>query len=212
MNHTSTPVLLARLGALGGALFALGNLLHPLEHGDAAERSATWEVAHLLFGIGAVLICAGIPAIAGVLSSVRLARTGAAFTWLAMLLIPVGSYFELYVAPELSEAAVERIESDAAAFAVVQVLPYLLGPVLLGIAAFRSGTWPLAARVALVGAPVVTLLAPALPGEDGIWIIAGTAVLGLALAVAGLVSARTLADAQRAAEPGRSPEAVLTNG
>lgn len=189
MNHTSTTVLLARLGASGGALFALGNLLHPLEHGDAAEASATWEAAHLLFGLGAVLICAGIFAIAGVMSSLRLARVGAVATWLAMLLIPIGSYFEIYVAPELSEATVERIESSAAAFAVVQVLPFLLGPVLLGIAAFRAGTWPVAARFGLIAAPVVTLAAPALPGEDGIWIIAGTALLGAALAVAGLASA-----------------------
>lgn len=193
MNHTSNAVLLARLGALGGALFAVGNLLHPLEHGDAAERSATWEAAHLLFGVGAVLICAGIPAIAGVMGAGRLARTGAALTWLAMLFIPVGAYFEVYVAPDLSEAAVEDIETNAAAFAVVQILPYLLGPILLGVAAFRTRTWPLLARVGLVASPVVPVVAPALPGADGVWIIAGTAILGAAIAVAGLSSAGVLA-------------------
>ena len=208
MNHTSTAVLLARLGALGGALFALGNLLHPVEHGDAAEGAATWEAAHVLFGVGAVLLCAGLPAVTAVLGDRRLVRAGTALTWLAMLLIPVGSYFEIYVAPKLSEATVEDIESDAVAFAIVQVLPFLLGPILLGVAAFRAGTWPMLVRVGLVAAPVVTLLAPALPGEDGIWIIAGTAVLGTALAVAGLVSAGAIA---RSAE-GRlvAPEPELT--
>ena len=31
----------------GGVLFAIGNLLHPLQHNDAAYESATWEAAHL---------------------------------------------------------------------------------------------------------------------------------------------------------------------
>ena len=117
---------------------------------------------------------------------------GTALTWLAMLLIPIGSYFEIYVAPELSESAVEHIESQAAAFTVVQVLPFMLGPILLGIAAFRAHTWPMPVGVGLIAAPVILTLTPALPGADGIWLISGTAVLGAALAVAGLVTARLL--------------------
>ncbi|WP_241831486.1 hypothetical protein [Parafrankia soli] len=61
------------LGA-GGVLFALGNLLHPLEHNEAAEQAATWSAAHLLFGIGGVLIAAGLPLLAGRLGPGRLAR------------------------------------------------------------------------------------------------------------------------------------------
>ena len=189
----STTRSMARLGAAGGALFAIGNLLHPLEHGDAAEASATWESAHLLLGAGAVLLCAGLPAITHVMAHSRLARVGSAVTWLAMLLIPIGAYFEVYVAPELTEAAAHDIEEKALAFGVAQTLLFVAGPILLGAAAFMTRTWPVVVRLGLIAGPVLLLLLPGLPGGDGIWIIAGTAILGAALAGAGLVSARQVA-------------------
>jgi hypothetical protein len=210
-NLSTTPAAtrsMARLGAVGGALFAVGNLLHPLEHGDAAESSATWEAAHLLFAAGAVLVCAGLPAITSVMGAGRLARVGAALTWLAMLLIPVGAYFEVYVAPELTEAAAEHIESQSAAFGIVQTLLFVAGPVLLGIAAFRTRTWPTVVCVGLVLGPVLLLLLPGLPGVEGVWIIAGTSILGAALAGAGLVSAAQLAGGGSASDAGRTAVGV----
>jgi hypothetical protein len=208
-NLSTTPPAtrsMARLGAVGGILFALGNLLHPLEHGDAAETSATWDAAHLLFAVGAVLVCAGLPAVTSVMGTGRLARAGAALTWLAMLLVPVGAYVEVYVAPELTEAAAEHIESQAAAFGIVQILLFVAGPILLGIAAMRTGTWPVVVRVGLVLGPVLLLLLPGLPGVDGVWIIAGTSILGAAVAGAGLVSAAQLAGAGSPSQAG--PTAV----
>ena len=191
MNHRTATRSAARLASAGGALFALGNLLHPLEHGDAAESAATWEAAHLIFAAGAVLICAGVHAMITPMAHHRLARVGAALTWLAMLLIPVGAYFEVFVATYLPYAVVEDIEGKAAAFTILQTLVFIAGPVALGIAAFKTRTWPVAARYGLVVSPLPLLLAPALPGEDGVWIILGTVLLGASLALAGAFASAT---------------------
>lgn len=182
MNDRQITTLMLRAGAAGGVLFALGNLLHPLEHSDQSENALFWETAHLLFGVGAVLLCAALPTLARPLGTTKLARVSTAMVWAAMLLIPVGSYFEVYVAPTLSEAAVKDIESSAIAFWGLSSLLFMVGPILLGIAAFRTRTWAVPVRVGMIVAPVLLMLAPGLPGVDGLWIIAGTALLGFALA------------------------------
>jgi hypothetical protein len=191
MNDRQITTFLMRAGAAGGVLFAAGNLLHPLEHTDQAEASPTWEAAHLLFGLGAVLLCAALPRLAGPLGTGKLARVSTAMVWAAMLLVPVGAYFEVYVAPTLSEAAVKDIESSAIAFWSVSSLLFILGSVLFGVAAFRVRAWTLPVRAALVAGPLLLMAAPGLPGVDGIWIIAGTTILGLGLAATALPPAES---------------------
>jgi hypothetical protein len=40
---------------VGGFLFSLGNLLHPLQHSDAAYHAMTWGAAHLVvFAVAAL--------------------------------------------------------------------------------------------------------------------------------------------------------------
>jgi hypothetical protein len=202
-----TSVYLARLAAAGGALFAVGNLLHPLDHGDDAEQSATWATAHLTFAVGAVLICAGLPALMRALGGGRLTRVGGALTWLGMLLIPVGSYFEVFVATELSDSVTEDIEANAAAFGAVQALLFMAGPILLGIAALRARSWPVPAPAGLIAGTALLILTPALPGPYGIWLIAGTSILGAAVTVAGLASARIL---RAADQRGVAPQSTAT--
>ena len=46
---------------LGGIMFAVGNMLHPLEHKDAAYESATWEAAHLTIFFSLPLLVLGLP-------------------------------------------------------------------------------------------------------------------------------------------------------
>ena len=48
---------------LGGLLFAAGNLLHPLQHNDAAYDAATWEAAHLTVFFSLPLLALGMPAL-----------------------------------------------------------------------------------------------------------------------------------------------------
>ena len=45
----------------GGIMFAVGNLLHPLEHKDAAYHSATWQAAHLTIFFSIPLLVLGLP-------------------------------------------------------------------------------------------------------------------------------------------------------
>ena len=56
----------SRAARRGRALLAVGNLLHPLDHGDAAELNPTWEAAHLGVSAGAILVAAGAPALVAV--------------------------------------------------------------------------------------------------------------------------------------------------
>ena len=46
---------------VGGIMFAVGNMLHPLEHKDAAYESATWEAAHLTIFFSLPLLVLGLP-------------------------------------------------------------------------------------------------------------------------------------------------------
>src|SRR5262245_28152402 len=48
----------------GGLLFALGNLLHPLEHNEAAYQAPTWEMAHVLIFLSLPLLALGLPGLA----------------------------------------------------------------------------------------------------------------------------------------------------
>ena len=45
----------------GGITFAAGNLLHPLEHNDAAYDAATWQAAHLMIFFSLPLLILGLP-------------------------------------------------------------------------------------------------------------------------------------------------------
>jgi hypothetical protein len=175
----------------GGALFALGNALHPLQHGDAAEQAHTWALAHALFAAGAVLVCAGVPALQEPLRRTALGRAGVSLTWLAMFLVPVGAWYEIFAAPQLSDSLAGEVDAAAAPFTAVQTLLFVLGPVLLGGAGLRARAWGAPASVGLLCGPALLLLVPALPGPDGIWVIAATVVLGVGLAGAGLTLRRT---------------------
>ena len=48
---------------VGVVIFALGNLIHPLEHSQAAYLVSTWVEAHVLIIIGSFLLALGLPAL-----------------------------------------------------------------------------------------------------------------------------------------------------
>ena len=57
-THVRAMALIA-----GGVLFAVGNALHPLRHDAAALEAPTWLASHLVFGVGSLLMAAGLGAL-----------------------------------------------------------------------------------------------------------------------------------------------------
>lgn len=188
MSTTGTRRLAAGLVGIGAALFAVGNLLHPLEHSEAAHAAATWEAAHLTFGLGGLLLAAGLPLLMAVADLVRPARLQTA----AGILLAVsfagfapGAWFEAYVAP-LPGGVGERLEAGPGGTVLAVIgFAWLLGALGYGIGlAWRGTTRAVRSAGAVMAASVAVLIAlPGLPGPEGAWIIPATVAVGLALVV-----------------------------
>jgi hypothetical protein len=92
----------------GGVLFAVGNLLHPLQHNDAAYQSATWEAAHLTIFFSLPLLVLGLPVLHRSLAA-RIGRRLSAFSVAASVVgligIAPGTVIEAFVAPAIGHAA-----------------------------------------------------------------------------------------------------------
>ncbi|MFD7842112.1 hypothetical protein ACFV4K_04110 [Nocardia sp. NPDC059764] len=194
------PDLRPRAGALiaGGVLFAVGNALHPLEHSEAAEQSATWAAAHLTFGTGAVLMAVGLPVLLtawrdgkGWPAKVSAAARVLLFVGLTVA-IPIGAYHEVYVASRLSHHEQTAIEEAALPVNGPLAAAFLVGFLLLAGCALAAPR-PLLGRVGAVVLIVAVLAmagAEGLPGAEGWWIIPGTIGVGLVLALAGVRALR----------------------
>jgi hypothetical protein len=178
--------LAAGLVAAGGVLFAVGNLLHPLEHSHAAHQAATWEAAHLTFGFAELLICAGLPlliAAGGLVRPSRLAVGGAVGLAVASAALAPGAWFEAYVAP-LRGGVGEQLEAGSGGTVnAVAGLSWLVATIAFGAGlAWRGARRPVRlAGAVLLGTVVVLLAGPAFPGREGLWIIPATVVAGLTL-------------------------------
>ena len=172
----------------GGVLFAVGNAMHPLRHDEAAMEAPTWLAAHLTFGAGALLMAAGLGVLFRRLAPSRVATVGLGVLWLGLVLMPIGSITEGYVAPAMGHGFHE-LEASIAWFSALAGTSTLLGPLLIAIGAVRSRLLPLPVALALPGITVGALLVPALPAE-GHGIIPGTIVFGLGMAAAGWLSRR----------------------
>jgi len=173
----------------GGLLFSLGNLLHPLQHVDAAYRAPTWTVAHLAIFFSLPLLMLGLPSLARTL---RLRGAGP-IARIAMLLAVVGLIgmapallAEAYIAPELGAAAMEHL--DATGFGVVSGVlstAWVASSVVLAVACHRASFGPTWARVVLVGVSVALVLG-VVPGPvGGMVVIVATAAYGVAIAALG---------------------------
>ncbi|TFV44383.1 hypothetical protein [Blastococcus sp. TF02A-35] len=138
----------------GGALFAVGNLLHPLEHNDTAHESPTWVAAHVVFAIGALLIAAGMTVLTRRFRSSPTGLVGLGITWLGMVLIPGGALMEAYVRPLFDHHGFGEIEQATILFTMVAGTSNLLGPALIAIGAIRNRLLPLWAALAIPGITV----------------------------------------------------------
>ena len=179
---------------VGGVLALVGNLLHPrwtdiddVELYENIADSGIWEVDHLLLVVGILLIVGGVTAVARSLEG----GAGHAFARYGLLATVVGGAIALAdisidasamrtAAENFAEAGQEdRVGAFWAANAVDHVASamfnmftiVLLGvsPLLLGMAAVRSGRYPAAlAWIAVVGGAAAVLTGMAgLGGAEG---------------------------------------------
>jgi hypothetical protein len=174
--------------AAGGVLFAVGNLLHPLQHNDAAYDSATWEAAHLTIFFSLPMLVLGLPFLHRRLASRidrRLATLAVAASVVGLIGIAPGTVIEAFVAPSIGHAAMTELESGGMG-AVNAILgsAYLGGTLALGWAVRKAGLRPRWAGPALaVGAVTLLAVMGATGPAAGVVIIAATMVYGLTLSV-----------------------------
>ncbi|GAA0273178.1 hypothetical protein [Cryptosporangium japonicum] len=186
----------------GGVLFAIGNAMHPWEHDEAALTYPTWAGAHVVFAAGAVLVAAGLGALRQRLARSKAAVVGLGFLWVALVLMPVSSYAEAYVAPAVGRDGFTAIEESTVLFGLVSGLPLLIGPLLIVFGALRHKLLPLWITLSFLGTTLGLVLAPAVP-KEGYAIIPGTVIFGLGIAAAGWLSfhvKRSTDDRDRAPE------------
>ena len=92
----------------GGIAFAVGNLLHPLEHTEAAYHSATWQAAHLTIFFSIPLLVLGLPYLHRRLATTRvspmLATVAVAASMAGLIGIAPGTVIEAFVAPMIGHA------------------------------------------------------------------------------------------------------------
>ena len=185
-TRSSTP-----LGSLavvaGGVLFAIGNAMHPLRHDHAALESPTWLPAHLVFGAGALLMAAGIGALFRLLSPSRLAVAGLSVLWIGLVLMPIGSILEGYIARAMEHDAFHDLETSLLWHSMLAGTSTILGPVLIAIGALRNRLLPVPVALMLPAITVGALAVGVVPVE-GYGIIPGTVLFGLGMACIGWIS------------------------
>jgi len=171
----------------GGIAFTVGNLLHPLEHNEAAYHSATWQAAHLMIFLSIPLLVLGLPHLHRRLTtrvSPTLATVAVAASVAGLIGIAPGTVIEAFVAPMVGLGAMEELESGG--MAVINGLlgaAYLGGTIALGRAVAKAKLAPRWAGPSLMISAVVLLGVMGATGPAvGVVIIAATAVYGLALA------------------------------
>jgi hypothetical protein len=187
-DHRAGPQLRALALVAGGVVFAVGNAMHPLRHDDAALEAPTWLAAHLVFGVGSVLMAAGLGVLTRRMAPSRVATVGLGVLWLGLVLMPIGGITEGYVAPAMGHAY-HDLETSLLWFSSLAGTSTLLGPLLVAIGAVQHRLLPLPVALALPGITVGGLAVGVLPAE-GYGIIPGTIVFGLGMAGAGWVCRR----------------------
>jgi hypothetical protein len=184
----STPTDWQRVSLIvGGVAFAAGNLLHPLEHSEAAYHSATWQAAHLIIFFSLPLLVLGLPVLHRALVprvGSRLSTIAVAASVVGLIGIGPGTIIETFVAPMIGHEAMTELESGG--MAAVNGLfgsAYLGGTIALGWAIFRARLRPRWSGPALiVGAVVLMGMMTATGPAAGIVIITATVAYGLSLA------------------------------
>ena len=175
-------------GALfvGGCLFAVGNLLHPLQHNDAAYHTATWKAAHLTIFFSIPLLVLGLPYLhRRMLGRGRdpMSTWSVVATVIGLIGIAPGTIIETFVAPMIGHHGMEELESGGlGAVNAVMGIAYLGGTISLGWALIDAKLRPRWAGPSLIAGAVVLLVVMAATGPvAGVIVIAATMLYGIAL-------------------------------
>jgi len=175
----------------GGIAFAVGNVLHPLEHNDAAYHSATWKAAHLTIFFSLPLLVLGLPVIYRRLSTrihSRLGEIAVSASVVGLIGIAPGTIIETFVAPMIGHHTMEELESGG--MGVVNAIlggAYLGGTIALGWAVTRAKLRPRFAGPSLIAGAIVLLGVMSATGPlAGVAIIGATVLYGLALSALAL--------------------------
>ncbi len=211
-----SPTMLSRLSGLalacGSALFATGNLLHPIDHAPASQASPTWEAAHVTMVLGLALMALGLPGVyarqaerAGTLG-----LAGLVLLFVGMIAIVPGLWHEAFVVPTIGDEAARAVEQGAGGrLHVIAGLVFLVGHVAFGLATFRARVFPRAAATLLLVSAVVASASAALVLSSGlstppsvVAIIAGAVLLSLGYAWLGCAHVASL---RVAGAPGTDP-------
>ncbi len=139
---------------LGGIMFAVGNMLHPLEHKDAAYESATWEAAHLTIFFSLPLLVLGLPYLQRRLAAhtdSRLAAFAVAASMAGLIGIGPGTIIETFVAPMIGHHAMTELESGGMGLVnAILGVAYLGGTIALGWVVRRCKLRPRGAGTSLI--------------------------------------------------------------
>ncbi len=146
----------------------MGNLLHPLEHSDAAYRAATWEAAHLLCLLSLPVLLLGLPAL---IEALEMRRAGAYAPIAAAMVVVTGQLawrqdccWRQYVAPQVGHEMMQRIEATGfGAVGGFLSLLWVVSSVPLAFACHRAGFGPSWIHAALVGVSLALLAAGGVP-------------------------------------------------
>ena len=171
----------------GGVLFAVGNLLHPLQHNDDAYNASTWEAAHLTIFLSLPLLVLGLPYLHRQLSArigSRLSGVSVTASMVGLIGIAPGTVIEAFVAPMVGHDAMRELESGGmAAFNALLGGFYLGGTIALGWAVRRARLRPRWSGYALIASAAVLVgVMSSTSAVAGAIIIAATMIYGLSLA------------------------------
>ena len=139
----------------------------------------------MVFAVGGLLVAAGAGALAARVRGSRAALAGVGLTWLAMVLMAPSAFLEVFVSPHVDHEVMHEVEAAAAGVGALTALSLFVGPLLLTVAGARRRVLPRWLPVAVVVAVLLLAVGPAVLVPEGLAIVPGTALLGLALAVAG---------------------------
>lgn len=179
--------------ATGGALYGLSHVLNLF--GSTPDLSSPLEVASkYLFGAGALLIMAGLGALISQFRRSPLGVAGAQLVWVGMLFILLNAYSVLFIFPVYGWEGIGAISAQAALLNIATIPTVILGPVLLGIAAWRHRAMAWWNAALLIGSAVATAVMVGVPEWEVPIAISSTIVAGFAYLCAGLRAASARAD------------------
>lgn len=187
---TFGPTAAGRMVMAGGVLFAVGNLLHPLQHDDAAYDHPTWELAHVAIILSIVPLVLGLPTLVQALRARGAATTAtlvAVLTVTGFVGMAPGLLAEAFIAPEIGFDAMQRFdESGFGALGGTLGMSWIGSLVALTLACRVARFGPVAVRWSFLAAAVGLLtIGMGTSRLAGAVIIGSTALYGVAIAALG---------------------------